>query len=127
MTPKQREILGTLAVFASTYPCIKTIHVFGSVARNEAHSASDLDIAFEYVSDIKSSDTLMECYVRVNADWDKHAALLKEKFGHQPKQTGLWPYAGPYDEVAWRAIRNGREVGRNGKAVLTWTAPKPNK
>ena len=28
------------------------------------------------------------------------------------------------DDTAWAAIRTGREVGRMGKAVLTWTERK---
>ena len=124
MTPKQQGILDAIATWANRYLCIKQIHVFGSVARNETHDASDLDIAFEYVADIMADDAMVDCYSRVNTDWGKLAESLKEQFGHQPKETGLSPFACPYDEVAWRAIRGGREVGRNGKVVLTWTAPK---
>src|SRR6266700_2722522 len=107
LTSKQQGILDAIAAWASNYPCINTIHVFGSVARNEAHHASDLDIAFEYVPELNSDDAMVECYTKVNTDWENLAASLKEKFGHQPTQTGLSPFACPYDEVAWRAIRDG--------------------
>jgi hypothetical protein len=43
----------------------------------------------------------------------------------QPKQTGLSPFSDGYDYKAWSYIRNGNEIGRCGKVILTWTAPKP--
>jgi hypothetical protein len=94
--------------------------------RNEAKATSDIDIAFEYVANLVSGG-MATCYENVNADWETLADRLKAKFGHQPKQTGLSPYADPYDSKAWAAIRVGREIGRSGKVILTWTAPKPDR
>ncbi|HEY1474032.1 MAG TPA: nucleotidyltransferase domain-containing protein [Pseudolabrys sp.] len=119
MTPKQLDILNQIAAWAERYPCIEAMHVFGSIARDDATAASDIDIAFVY-----SASAMTECYTKVNADWDNLAASLKDKFAHQPKATGLFFMDG-YDHKAWAAIRAGREVGRVGKVSLTWTAPKP--
>jgi polymorphic toxin system nucleotidyltransferase-like protein len=126
VTPKQQNILNDIAAWAKQYPCIKAMHVYGSVARNEAKATSDIDIAFEYVANLVSGG-MATCYENVNADWETLADRLKAKFGHQPKQTGLSPYADPYDSKAWAAIRVGREIGRSGKVILTWTAPKPDR
>ena len=101
------------------------MHVYGSIARDEAKEHSDLDIAFEYVADLHSNG-MVECYSKANADWEILAAALKKKFGHQPKRTGLSPLAEGYDHKAWAAIREGREIGKSGKVMLTWTAPKPD-
>ena len=126
MTPKQADILDEIAAWASKYPCIKAMHVYGSIARDEATALSDIDIAFEYVADLHSESGGVECYTKANADWDALAARLKDRFGHQPRCTGLSPYAAPYDHKAWAAIRAGRKIGRRGKVLLTWTAPKPS-
>jgi predicted nucleotidyltransferase len=123
MTPIQQSILDEIAVWAANYPCIKAMHVYGSIARNEAKETSDIDIAFEYVPNVDSDSAMVACYTKVNAEWDNLAALLKNKFGHQPKRTGLSPFADAYDHKAWTAIRVGREIGRIGKVRLTWTAP----
>jgi predicted nucleotidyltransferase len=122
MTPKQLEILNEIAVWAERYPCIEAMHVFGSIARDDARTSSDIDIAFEYTPNVRSG-AMAECYTKVNADWDNLAVSLKDKFTHQPKATGLF-FSDGYDHEAWTAIRAGREVGRVGKVRLTWTAPK---
>jgi predicted nucleotidyltransferase len=123
LTATQNAILDHIAAWATNYPCIKLMHVFGSIARNEATAHSNIDIAIEYVANLDSlaSDTAMTaCYTRVNEDWESLADSLKVKFGHQPKCVGLFP---PYDHKAWSAIRGGREISREGKVALTWTAP----
>jgi predicted nucleotidyltransferase len=122
LTPKQTAILTEIAAWAEAYPCLAKVHVFGSIARDEATANSDLDIAFEYVPDIGQGHANTECYTQVNADWENLAEMLHKKFGHQPRCTGL--FAPPYDVEAWRAIRAGHEVGRCGKAMMTWTAPQ---
>jgi predicted nucleotidyltransferase len=121
LTTKQKAILDHVGAWAATYPCIKVMHVFGSIARNEETAESDIDIAIEYVENLHSDMALTACYAQVNGDWESLAASLKVKFGHQPKIAGLFP---PYDHKAWAAIRAGREIGKSGKATLTWTAPK---
>ena len=126
LTPKQQAILDDIAAWAANYPCIKAMHVYGSIARDEAKPTSDIDIAFEYVANLVS-DRMTACYTQVNADWESLAALLKDKFGHQPKSTGLAPLVDQYDHKAWAAIRAGRETGRSGKVMLTWTAPTPSR
>src|SRR5262245_38039439 len=125
LAEKQRAILHEIATWAENYSCISKMHVFGSIARDEATTASDLDIAFEYVSGIREKHTTVECYSNVNKDWEEFAERLQEMFGHQPRATGLAPLSMPYDVKAWCAIREGREIGRSGKAVMTWTARKP--
>ena len=100
--------------------------MFGSVARSEESQTSDLDIAFEYVPELRTIGTASaECYAKVNTDWESLAETLQKRFGHQPKCTGLSPLNQPYDRKAWQYIRGGRELGRCGKAVMTWTDPKP--
>jgi predicted nucleotidyltransferase len=126
MTPEQESIVNEVAAWAAKYACIKAMHVYGSIARNEAKETSDIDIAFEYVPDMRSS-AMVTCYTSVNAEWENLAALLKNKFGYQPRQTGLSPFFDRYDHKAWAAIRDGREIGRIGKVSLTWTAPKPKR
>ena len=115
MTPKQQSILEHVAAWADHYPCIKAVHVFGSIARGDEKPTSDIDIAFEYVASIRSNNAMVACYTQVNTDWDDFAAALKGKFGHQPKCTGLFLAGGP-DDTAWAAIRAGREVGRIGQS-----------
>jgi predicted nucleotidyltransferase len=126
LTQKQRDILNAIAAWADCYACIETIHVFGSVARSDEGQASDLDIAIEYVAELRAADRMtVACYTKVNADWESLAEALQRQFGHQPKRTGLSPLSEPYDFKAWQYIRPGHEIGRCGKAVLTWTDPKP--
>jgi predicted nucleotidyltransferase len=123
MTPKQRDILDYIATWAATYPCIRVMHVFGSIARGDEKPTSDIDIAFEYVANIEKTQAMVTCYTQVNEDWDDLAYSLQKRFGHLGSVTGL--YLKPYDHKAWAAIREGREIGRRGKVNLTWTAPKP--
>jgi len=121
VTPKQRDILEHIAGWAAKYPCIKAIHVFGSIARQEEKPTSDVDIAFEYVPEIESDSDMLTCYTNVNADWEAFAYSLRDRFGHLGSATGLFP---PYDRAAWAAIRTGHEIGKVGKVRLVWTHPK---
>jgi predicted nucleotidyltransferase len=123
VTPKQVGILSHIAAWAASYPCIHVVHVFGSIARNQATPISDIDIAFEYVANIDKDSALVASYTKANEDWDKLVEDLKSKFGHQPSITGLSPFNAPYDYTAWRAIRAGRQIGKIGKAIMTWTEP----
>jgi predicted nucleotidyltransferase len=123
MTPKQIGILSHVAVWAASYPCIEVVHVFGSIARDEPNPG-DIDIAFEYVESVRSDPAMVTYYTNVNEDWDNLVELLLGKFGHQPRATGLFPFNEPYDHTAWSAIGAGRKIGRIGKAIMTWTAPK---
>jgi predicted nucleotidyltransferase len=123
VTPKQAAILTDIGNWAEAYPCLAKVHVFGSIARDDDTANSDLDIAFEYIPEVAEGHANTACYTQVNEDWDALAEMLRRKFGHQPRCTGL--FVVPYDVEAWRAIDGGHEVGRRGKAVLTWTAPKP--
>jgi predicted nucleotidyltransferase len=125
MTAKQRDILDYIATWAANYPCIRVMHVYGSIARGEEKPTSDIDIAFEYVANIATEATMVTCYTKVNDDWESLAYSLQDRFGHLGRVTGLSPYNAPYDHKAWAAIREGREIGRSGKVKLTWTAPKP--
>jgi hypothetical protein len=82
MTPKQRDILGAVAAWADEYPCIQAIHVFGSIARDEAGKESDLGIAFEYVPGIRGDDhEAVECYTKVNGDWESFAERMRMILG----------------------------------------------
>jgi predicted nucleotidyltransferase len=126
VTLEQDKILKVISAWADKYPCIKAMYVFGSVARNEATATSDLDIAFEYVSEVRSYESnAVGCYTTVNDQWEQLVEELKQICRYQPSQTGLSPFSDSYDHKAWSYIRNGREIGRYGKVILTWTARKP--
>jgi predicted nucleotidyltransferase len=72
VTLEQDKILKVISAWADKYPCIKAMYVFGSVARNEATATSDLDIAFEYVSEVRSYDcNAVGCYTTVNDQWEQ--------------------------------------------------------
>jgi predicted nucleotidyltransferase len=80
---------------------IHVVHVFGSIARNQATPISDIDIAFEYVANIDKDSALVASYTKANEDWGKLREDLKSKFGHQPSITGLSSFnGGQFAQVA---------------------------
>jgi predicted nucleotidyltransferase len=109
MSPDQTAALRIVAEWADLFPCINSVYVFGSFARGD-QSAKDIDIAIEY-SNLRSLELqqALEHAISIPVGW-----------------TGLASLREPYDQVAWNAIRTGREMGSFGKAKLIATEPKPS-
>ena len=57
MQSTPREIL---AQWAAAQPTVKTLYVFGSYARGDAHAGSDLDLAFDFTDPTEALSELIE-------------------------------------------------------------------
>ena len=119
----QELLLAATAEWSDQFDCIERLIIWGSVARGEHTSRSDIDFAFEYATTVQT-DSGIDCYTRVNSAWCDWAEQIKAQFGIQPKCTGLSPFAEPYDAEAWKWIKEGKVIARRRKATLIWTQPK---
>ena len=71
------EISDIVASAVSRYPCISRIGVFGSYARGDFDSTSDIDILYEYNSDADDFDEQLLDFV---GDFLDEIAPLKADF-----------------------------------------------
>jgi predicted nucleotidyltransferase len=121
-TAKQIEVLKIAAAWANKFPCVRTLYFFGSWARG-APAPSDIDIAIEYVDDVRKRLAL-RCYTDVNVSSAELELSLRTILPVRVGWTGLAVLSEGYDEKAWAAIRAGRLVHSCGKAQIIWTEPK---
>jgi predicted nucleotidyltransferase len=126
MSPDQTAALRIVAEWADLFPCINSVYVFGSFARGD-QAAKDIDIAIEYSDGVRSRMRPdLECYTNVNLRSLELQQALEHAISISVGWTGLASLREPYDQVAWNAIRTGREMGSFGKAKLIATEPKPS-
>jgi predicted nucleotidyltransferase len=96
--------------------------IYGSVARGDERSTSDLDVDLEYVSDL-SAPGMAVSYTEAHASFKNLSNKLSEAIGHR---LCLSNYAKHHPDLAARDwIKCGTEIGSAGKAHMVSAPPKP--
>jgi predicted nucleotidyltransferase len=111
------EIAALIASWADHHPVVKTIYLFGSVVRGEAHAGSDLDLLIEF------DDTIGGMVTRGFFEEGDALEELKSLVGSRaPWKVSV--HTKP-DDQAWNYVRSGKEMYRVRKVICIWTNTKP--
>ena len=108
------DLDATLATWAEKHPEILSLFVFGSRARGDARSDSDLDLAFELD---ESRETPLTVLVVNRAQWQQELSALT---GLVVRDLYLWddrPVSRPVKEVYWRGKNNLDPLRINAKKL----------
>jgi predicted nucleotidyltransferase len=121
----QQRTLEAVAALAERHECIKSIYIFGSVARGQTASANDIDLAVEYVDNLARSD-LTEDYTQFQSRYQEWALEQSECLARRVRFSHIYCKDKRQGDLVWeRIIEAAREpVGNLGKAVMAATPPK---
>jgi predicted nucleotidyltransferase len=116
------RILDLLAPCTEKIRCLKAIYVFGSLARGDAHSGSDLDLMFEYIDNLELDNEAMKSFTHFQRHIEVRKILLGEIIGRPVSRHGaVHDYRG--EDGAWPAIRDAARhpVVTRGKIIVAAT------
>src|SRR5262245_39870842 len=127
ISAEQQKVLEIVSAWANRYACIKTVTIFGSVARGDARPDSDLDLYVGLVDHLASDRTLVEAYTQFQTDIKQSKCDLAALTGRQVSPHGglVRDWRGEDGAVAW--IRDGTVIAQLGKAIIVATQRKPLK
>lgn len=122
MNPKQEIALETIARWADRFECVKSVVIFGSVARGDEGPTSDLDVDLEFVAPLTGAG-MAKSYVKARRSFEDLRKEILGATGHSVELSN--DVLDHLDDIARRAIECGTEIGVLGKARIVATAPKP--
>ncbi|WP_243371386.1 nucleotidyltransferase family protein [Microvirga solisilvae] len=124
LTELQVGVLQEASVFGDSFKTIKTVAIFGSVARGQENADSDIDIAFEWLPiDEIVQDDLLADFQSAQAELDAWKSRLEGRFKRPVSLHLSHPHPLMNDaaeKVILEAIKNSQI--RIGKAVLAPTS-----
>ena len=112
----QQRTLEALAEFAANFACIDTVYLFGSVARGGTANANDIDIYFQYVSDLTQNVRDFDKFQGHLDDW---TIEVSERLCRRVRPCCTW--YGQRDHEIWQAIQATPVTVRIGKAAMVGT------
>jgi predicted nucleotidyltransferase len=114
----QRQALEEAAAEAAKWECIAAIGIFGSVARGDERSNSDIDVAMDYVPNWPQSSDFSRWQPRA-LDWAEEAG---KRLGRVVRIAGLHPRDDTNTKAyrAYAAARN-EPIACKGKAKIVPT------
>jgi predicted nucleotidyltransferase len=121
MSPKQEIALETIARWADRFECIKSVVIFGSVARGDEGPKSDLDVDLEFVAPLTGLQ-IAESYIKARRSFDDLHRDILGATGHPVEFSN--DVLDHLDDIARMAIECGTEIGVLRKARIVATAPK---
>ncbi len=122
MNPKQEIALQTIAQWADRFGCVKSVVIFGSVARGDEGPNSDLDVDLAFVAPL--TERAAESYRNACRSFDDLRRDVLYATGHTLDISN--DVLDHLDDIARRAIECGIEIAVMRKARIVATAPKPN-
>jgi predicted nucleotidyltransferase len=115
----QERALEIVAKFADRFDCLKSLYLFGSVARGETAEAEDVDVAAEFkpMKDLVHGDDF-QAFQSAFEDWQYEASVPLSR----PVRFS-YAYIDGRDDDCWRAIESAARnpVARVGKALMVAT------
>ena len=115
----QRATLLHVAEFARPFPCIKAVHIFGSVARGATVEANDIDLFFEYADGHSITTEHVATFTDFQDKLENWRQAATKLLGKPVKPCCTW-YGQPDIDI-WEAIKNTKPIAVSGKAFLTPT------
>jgi predicted nucleotidyltransferase len=115
----QKHALRLLSDFAEHFPCIKAVHLFGSVARGSTDDANDIDLFFEYADDMRFSTAQVAAFSNFQAELEQWLLSATRALGKPGKPCCT--FYGQCDEDIWQAIKATPPTASLGKAFIVPT------
>lgn len=122
LTEEQARLVVLLSPCADRWACLKTIYIFGSVARGDNIATSDLDLAFEYLDDLERDNAAMASFTEFQRGIEVRKRHLERLVGRVVSLHGVViDYRG--EDGAFPAIRDAarQPVAAAGKIVVAAT------
>jgi predicted nucleotidyltransferase len=118
---KQVTAIQIIAAWADRFGCVTKAVIYGSVARGDERPTSDLDVDFEYVSDL-TAPGMARSYTEAHGSIENLSNELFRAIGHRLRVSN---YDKHHVDLAARDwIKCGTEIGCAGKVRMVRTFAK---